>query len=176
MLAVIYEHHKYTSTASKEFVIITGSLSLYVFVILLCMLGFIWCHVSVGHWEQYDTVIYPKKDVLKITSAKECHYPLNDPNRCSLDLINEHRLLSYLQRHKRDIEACEVTDLPDIVNAVKKIFTQLSKQIYCSLTLKEYIVHDPITPPQLKEVPMTVCLYPRLICYVIVSWFMNFHV
>ena len=89
-----------------------------------------------------------------MTGVNAFRYPLSDPDRCSLDLINENCLLSYLLRHKRDIVDCEVTDLFDTVDAVKKIFTQLSKQIYCSFTFREYIVHDPIAAPQLREVTM----------------------
>ena len=91
-----------------------------------------------------------------MTSVSSFRYLLNDPNKCSLDIINENCLLTYLLEHKRDIEACEVTDLFDTVNGVKKIFTQLSKQIYCNLTFREYIVHDPIAAPHLREVPMKV--------------------
>ena len=91
-----------------------------------------------------------------MTSARVLEHPLNNPNRCSFDLINENSLLSYLLRHKRDIETCEVTDLFDTVNTVKKIFIQLSKQLYCSFTVREYIVPDPITAPRLREVLMTI--------------------
>ena len=124
---------------------------------ILGILALTWCRVTVGHWDQYDTFVYPRKEVLNMTEASAFCYPLNDPDRCSLDVINETSLLSYLLKHKRDIGACEVTDLFHTVNAVKKILIQLSKQIYCSfITFREYIVHASIAAPQLREVPKTV--------------------
>ena len=91
-----------------------------------------------------------------MTSALPINYPLNDPHKCDLDLINESSLLSHLKRHRRDIQALEVTDLFATVSVVTKIYRQLSNQIYCSLTPGRYSVHDPIEAPHLGEVMMTV--------------------
>ena len=122
---------------------------------ILCIIGFIWCCVSVGHWDQYDTFVYPKRKVLNMTSVRAMHYPLSNPERYKLDIVNENCLLSYLLRHKRDIVNCEVTDVFYTVNAVEKIFTRLSQQIYCSLLIIKPILHDPIAAPQLREVSIT---------------------
>ena len=111
---------------------------------------------SVAQWDQYDTFIYPKERVLKMTSAVAIHYPLSDPHKCNLDLINESSLLSHLLRHRNDIQALEVTDLFATVSVVKEIYRQLSNQIYCSLTPRRYCVHNPIKTPHLREVMMTV--------------------